>query len=80
MGPHFMLLYVYKYVSMAYPEWPHRQGVCLACCSCTFNSRRGCTDLYYARGPQGVLPMRVGGATSQLDLQSLKTLYIAGCG
>ena len=23
----------------------------------------GCTDLYYARGAQGVLPMRVGGAT-----------------
>ena len=23
-----------------------------------------CTDLYYARGTQGVLPMRVGGATS----------------
>ena len=23
------------------------------------------TDLYYARGAQGVLPMRVGGATSQ---------------
>ena len=29
-----------------------------------------CTDLYYARGTQGVLPMRVGGATSQLDLVS----------
>ena len=26
-----------------------------------------CTDLYYARGAHGVLPMRVGGATSQLD-------------
>ena len=23
-----------------------------------------CTDLYYGRGAQGVLPMRVGGATS----------------
>ena len=47
-----------------YPEWPHRQGGCLACCVCTFESRRGCTDLYYARGAQGVLPMSVGGATS----------------
>ena len=29
-----------------------------------------CTDLYYARGAQGVLPMRVGGATIQLDTVS----------
>ena len=27
-----------------------------------------CTDLYYARGAQAVLPMRVGCATSNLDL------------
>ena len=39
-----------------------------------------CTDLYYARGAQGVLAMRVGGATSQLDLPSLTPLSIAGCG
>ena len=39
-----------------------------------------CTDLYYARGAQGVLPMRVGGATSQLDLPSLTPLSGAGCG
>ena len=39
-----------------------------------------CTDLYYARGPQGVLPMRGGGATSQLDLPSLTPLSVAGCG
>ena len=36
-----------------------------------------CTDLYYARGTQGVLPMRVGGATSQLDLPSLMPLSVA---
>ena len=24
-----------------YPEWPHRQGGCLACCGCTFESRWG---------------------------------------
>ena len=36
-----------------------------------------CTDLYYARGTQGVLPMRVGGATSQLDLPSLTPLSVA---
>ena len=39
-----------------------------------------CTDLYYARGAQGVLPMRMGGATSQLDLPSLTPLSVAGCG
>ena len=39
-----------------------------------------CTDLYYARGAQGVLPKRVGGATSQLDLPSLTQLSVAGCG
>ena len=39
-----------------------------------------CTDLYYARGAQGVLPMRVGGATSQLDLPSLTPLSVADCG
>ena len=39
-----------------------------------------CTDLYYARGAQRVLPMRVGGATSQLDLPSLTPLSVAGCG
>ena len=39
-----------------------------------------CTDLYYARGAQGALPKRVGGATSQLDLPSLTPLSVAGCG
>ena len=33
-----------------------------------------------ARGAQGVLPMRVGSATSQLDLPSLTLLYVPGCG
>ena len=36
-----------------------------------------CTDLYYARGAKGVLPMRVGGATSQLDRPSLTPLSVA---
>ena len=39
-----------------------------------------CTDLYYARLAQGVLPMWVGGATSQLDLLSLTPLSVAGGG
>ena len=38
------------------------------------------TDLYYARGAQGALPMRVGGATSQLDLPSLTPWFVADCG
>ena len=36
--------------------------------------------LYHARGAQGILPMRVGGATSQLDLPSLTPLSVTGCG
>ena len=36
-----------------------------------------CTDLHYARGAHGVVPMRVGGATSQLDLPSLTPLSVA---
>ena len=39
-----------------------------------------CTDLYYARGAQGLLPIRVRGATSQLDLPSLTPMSVAGCG
>ena len=34
----------------------------------------------YALGTRGVLPTRVGGATSQLDLPSLTPLSVAGCG
>ena len=30
------LCYIHSYL---YPEWPHRQGGCLACCGCTFESR-----------------------------------------
>ena len=41
---------------------------------------RGCTDLCYARGAQGVLRMGVGGPTSQWDLLSLAPLSVAGCG
>ena len=34
----------------------------------------------YSRGSQGVLPMRVGGATRQLDLPFPTPLSVAGCG
>ena len=37
-------------------------------------------SFYYARGGQEALPMRVGGATSQLDLPSLTPMSVAGCG
>ena len=72
--------YIHVIFGHSYPEWPHRQGGCLECCGCTFDSRRGCPDLYCAREAQRVLPMRVGGATSQLDLPSLTPLSVAGCG
>ena len=39
-------------------------------------SDRDCTDLYYARRAQGVLPNGVGDATSQLDLPSLTPLSV----
>ena len=68
-----------------YPEWPHSQCGCLACWrlqGCKIESRLwlSCTDLYHARGAQGVLPMKVGGATSQSDLPSLTPLSVADCG
>ena len=44
---------------------------------------RCCTDLYNARMRSGgtgtVLPMRVGSATSQLDLLSLTPLSVTDC-
>ena len=74
----------YNYCEI-YPEWPHRQGGCLACwrlqgCKIESRLRLSCTDLYKALGAQVVLPMRVGGATSQLDIPSLTTLSVPGCG
>ena len=30
----------------SYPEWPHRQGGCLACCGCTFGSRAEVALIY----------------------------------
>ena len=57
-----------------YPKKPHSlQG-------CKIESRLwlSCTDLYYARGADGVLPMTLMGATSQLDLASLAALSVAG--
>ena len=33
-----LLLLSLLYYYYLYPEWPHRQGGCLACCGCTFDS------------------------------------------
>ena len=52
-------------------------------CTTHFNNKKNSEKFwvfFYARGVQGVLPMRVGGATSQLDLPSLTPLSVAGCG
>ena len=56
------------------PEWPI--GKVVASHAAVARS----TPAEAARGAQGVLPMRVGGATSQLDLPSLTPLSVAGCG
>ena len=79
----FILAHQFKYfkprLSMAHllrivhPEWPHRQG------GCTFESPMRLHRFILCRGAQGVLPMRVGGATSQLDLPSLTPLSVADC-
>ena len=70
---------------LVYPEWPHRQGGCLACwrlqgynieCLAVAELHR----FIYARSVQGVLPMGLGSATSQLDLPSLTPFFIAGYG
>ena len=57
-----------RMVSELYPEWPHRQGGCLACWSCKVDPSCGWdyTDLYYARGTQGVLPIREGGCDQSI--------------
>ena len=47
---------------------------------CKVDPRLRLHDLYYARDAQGILPMRVGGETSQLDLPTLTPLSVAGCG
>ena len=61
-----------------HPEWPHRQGGCLAWWRLQGRFRWGCTDLCYARGSKWVLLKTLGGASSQLDLPSLTPLSVAG--
>ena len=47
---------------------------------CRVDPGSGCTDLYNEPGAQGVLPMKEGGTTSQLDLPNFRPLSVAGCG
>ena len=68
------------FTDLRYPEWSHRQSGFLAWWGCKVDSCSVCTDLYYARGAQGVLPIKVGGVASQLDLPSLTHLSVTGCG
>ena len=71
-----------------YPGWPHRQFVGLAYPWTCVRAPIASTILTICRpslhlaipGAQGVLPTRVGDATSQLDLPSLTPLSVAGCG
>ena len=49
-------------------------GCCSKSCICRPRKHRA------IRGANGILPMRVGGATSQLDLPSLTPFSVAGCG
>ena len=90
-GPQFLFSIGHCLLSVVYPEchkWhtlscrigkvvaSHAEG-----CKIKSWLWLSCTDLYYARDPQGVLPISGWkGATSQLDLPSLMPLSIAGCG
>ena len=64
-----------------YAGWPHRHGGWLACWRLEDRFPAKATLIYTMHeGVQGVLPMRVGGATSQLYLPSLTPLSVADCG
>ena len=60
------------------PEWPHRQGCCLACWRFQCRNPAEAAPIYSRRS--GGTAHVGGGATSQLDLPSLTPLSVAGCG
>ena len=76
------------YGSNLYPEWPQRKCVGLAYSWTRVRAPVAAASLAICiphlqstiRRAQGILPMRVGGVTSQLDLESLTPLSVAGCG
>ena len=47
---------------------------------CRVDPRLRLNRITLCKNSQGVLPMRVGGATSELDLRSLTPLSVASCG
>ena len=72
------------------PEWPHRYSTLAWHAHCPWTRVRApvaAASLAISRlhlqsairGAQEVLPMRVGGATSQLDQPSLMPLAVAAC-
>ena len=67
-------------------EWPHRRGLAYPWhrvpAPVAAASQAICRPRLHRaiRGAQGVLPTRVGRATSQLDLPSLTLMSAAGCG
>ena len=69
-----------------YQEWLHRQCVGLAhpwtrvLAPVAAASLAICRPRRAIRGAQGILPMMVGGATSQMVLPSLTPLSVASCG
>ena len=73
-----------------YPEWPHRQCVGLIFRRSHVRSSLSAVSLVICSPARiavcntlssgGNAQCRVGGATSQLDLQSLTPLSVAGCG
>ena len=81
-----LLLNLIEHITIAmtslYPECRIGNVVASHAEGCKVDSQlnRDCTDLFYARGAQGVLLIWVVGATSQLDLPSLMPLSVAGLG
>ena len=69
-------------------EWPHRQCVGLAYPRTRVRAPVAVASLAICSphlhraicGAQAVLPMMMGDATSKLDLPSLTSLSVAGCG
>ena len=86
-----MQILSYYILYILYLEWPRRATGCRVGLAYPWTRVRASVAaaslaicrprLHRAiRGAHGLLPMRVGGATSQLDLPSLTPLSVAGCG
>ena len=80
-----------EFINMSlYPEWPHRQCVGLVFRRSQVRTSLSAVSLVICSPARiavcntwnsgGTALCRVGGATSQLDLLSLRPLSVAGCG